>query len=297
MERKIEGKRKLARTQLSSIEECLLDSQLVVLKTYDRFFLKQLLSDYSEDDEGLPIFSSGRRFFDRERTTYERLSSNPSLAEYYPIYYGHISDQKKNEILIIERACGPLMNWNSSENQFCFYSKDFEGRCSETAFVTRTLKHMIECLMHLHHLHLAHLDIKPDNFLIFGDQVKLADFNTSRDIRRGQKMKKSYGNLLFAAPETLNCDQEGYDPFKADVWALGALFFIFLTGKMLFGNLENNNCEHSTSIYERKILEHQIDFESVQKEHRYLLTKMLERKPENRLSCQELLTYEVFNCN
>jgi len=40
------------------------------------------------------------------------------------------------------------------------------------------------------------------------------------------------GSKAYAAPEILQ--GRTYDPLKADVWALGVVIYIFITGKMPF---------------------------------------------------------------
>jgi len=40
------------------------------------------------------------------------------------------------------------------------------------------------------------------------------------------------GSKAYAAPEILQ--GRTYDPLKADVWALGVIMYIFITGKMPF---------------------------------------------------------------
>jgi len=40
------------------------------------------------------------------------------------------------------------------------------------------------------------------------------------------------GSKAYAAPEILQ--GRTYDPLKADVWALGVVMYIFITGKMPF---------------------------------------------------------------
>jgi len=40
------------------------------------------------------------------------------------------------------------------------------------------------------------------------------------------------GSKAYAAPEILQ--GRTYDPMKADVWALGVIMYIFITGKMPF---------------------------------------------------------------
>ena len=49
----------------------------------------------------------------------------------------------------------------------------------------------------------------------------------------GGDMSQTFcGSKAYAAPEILQ--GRTYDPMKADVWALGVIMYIFITGKMPF---------------------------------------------------------------
>jgi serine/threonine protein kinase len=85
-------------------------------------------------------------------------------------------------------------------------------------------------LAYIHGRRFAHLDIKPANILVdrFG-RPKLADFGISRGFSQEQASSQRAGTLGFIAPEMF-WSSRTYDPFKADVWALGITFFFLATG-------------------------------------------------------------------
>jgi serine/threonine protein kinase len=85
-------------------------------------------------------------------------------------------------------------------------------------------------LAYIHGQRFAHFDIKPANILIdrFG-RPKLADFGISRGFKEDQSSSQRAGTLAFVAPEIF-LSSRTYDPFKADIWALGITFFIIATG-------------------------------------------------------------------
>ena len=60
----------------------------------------------------------------------------------------------------------------------------------------------------------------------------------------GGDMSQTFcGSKAYAAPEILQ--GRTYDPMKADVWALGVIIYIFITGKMPFD--ETKVCPSLTS--------------------------------------------------
>lgn len=81
----------------------------------------------------------------------------------------------------------------------------------------------------IHAQRIAHRDIKPANLLLNDrGKVKVSDFGISAQVT-GQ-IHDFTGSLFFMAPEVLA--KTDYDPFAADVWALGITFFHMITGKL-----------------------------------------------------------------
>ncbi|CAN7985762.1 unnamed protein product, partial [Ixodes hexagonus] len=97
---------------------------------------------------------------------------------------------------------------------------------------------------YLHRHDIAHRDLKCENVLLSHEGiVKLTDFSFSRYCddpdHKGQKlMSDTYcGSEAYAAPEVLKGVR--YLPKKADMWSLGAMLFVMVTGALPFdeGNL------------------------------------------------------------
>ena len=90
-------------------------------------------------------------------------------------------------------------------------------------------------LSYMHRLNVAHRDLKLENLLLFekGAKIKLGDFGFVKDISSPSELSDTFcGSKAYAAPEILS--GQSYDPKKGDVWALGVVLYIILTGKMPF---------------------------------------------------------------
>jgi serine/threonine protein kinase len=89
----------------------------------------------------------------------------------------------------------------------------------------------------LHQSNIVHQDIKPDNILINGDQVKITDFGISAEITH--ERREIYnpdlieGTLPYMSPEQTGRINRAID-YRTDLYSLGVTFFEMLTGKRPF---------------------------------------------------------------
>uniref|UniRef100_A0A914H7B7 Non-specific serine/threonine protein kinase n=1 Tax=Globodera rostochiensis TaxID=31243 RepID=A0A914H7B7_GLORO len=93
---------------------------------------------------------------------------------------------------------------------------------------------ILRAVQHLHRLHIAHLDLKPENIILReqGEHfVKLIDFGLSRKLLPGSCVREMIGTPEFVAPEIIN-----FEPLQlaTDIWALGVVTFILLSGSSPF---------------------------------------------------------------
>ncbi len=70
--------------------------------------------------------------------------------------------------------------------------------------------------------------------------IKISDFGFSKNVSTClDELSQTYcGSKAYASPEILL--GQPYEPKKADVWALGVIFYIFLTGSMPFKEESDN---------------------------------------------------------
>lgn len=101
-------------------------------------------------------------------------------------------------------------------------------------------------IIYCHDIKIVHRDLKPQNIIIFKslNVVKLADFGFSKQYKTGEYLKTTCGSMPYTAPEILM--GELYDPKVSDVWSLGVILFIMLTGQVPFDHV--NQSEVLTSV-------------------------------------------------
>ncbi|GMF56863.1 unnamed protein product [Phytophthora fragariaefolia] len=141
-------------------------------------------------------------------------------------------------------------------------------------------------LSFLHAMGVAHRDLSLENVLLKDGQVKICDFGLSA--AADQFSSDLVGKFYYMAPEITQ--GAVYDPKAADVWSLGVLLFVMLTGSPLFAD------EHSRAPTLRvlnkygvgKILELWGLKDQFSKSTVSLLTSVLQVQPSHRLTAKEV---------
>ena len=154
-------------------------------------------------------------------------------------------------------------------------------------------------LCYLHEKEILHRDMKLENIMISeietdintGEEyfwIKIIDFGTAKIFERKKTEKEIIGSSYYIAPEFL---KQKYNE-KCDTWSVGVILYMTLTGTPPFDGQTDEEIIHHIKIGKynkssKRFLEHS-------KEVRDLVTSLLEKDIDRRLSAKEALKHEWF---
>lgn len=147
--------------------------------------------------------------------------------------------------------------------------------------------HILLAVEYLHKNKIAHHDIKPENILLdSNDNIKLTDFGISQQITPTSNTNFS-GSKMFMPPEVLE-KVEGYDPFLADVYSIGATFYSMSQGRYPFST--------NPKIFEDSILENRfIPLDKVDEKFEFMIRMMMNGTPSKRPCISQLIHHTLFS--
>ena len=167
-----------------------------------------------------------------EANTLRTLDSLPGSEKYLLRYFGHRVSSDKLKILL-ELGDG-----------------DFNGiLATQAPLSTERIAHywreMLEAVQFIHDANLVHTDLKPANFLVVKNRIKLIDFGIAQNIPKGTvhiSRDAIIGTPNYMAPEAIKIAKaKGRRVYKAgkasDVWSLGCILYQMVYGRPPFDKL------------------------------------------------------------
>merc|ERR1712130_329298 len=211
----------------------------------------------------------GRRGYDQEKTNHQKLSDLISSVN-RPIDCGTLGSIG---YLVFEQYDCDLFTLAFSE----------EGAKLPVTQVKMFFRQICKSVLLMHNCGVAHLDLKPENILVDKrrNQIAVCDFGAayipSDPLKRGRVRNLGLrGSERFVSPEVKN-NPEYYDPWAADIYALGVMLYALVTGYFPRRDSPSGN------YY---VLHNEVPFSC-----RSLLEGMLEPQPTNRLPIHKILRH------
>ncbi|PNI70676.1 SPEG isoform 4 [Pan troglodytes] len=137
------------------------------------------------------------------------------------------------------------------------------------------MRQVLEGIHYLHQSHVLHLDVKPENLLVWDgaageQQVRICDFGNAQELTPGEPQYCQYGTPEFVAPEIVN-----QSPVSGvtDIWPVGVVAFLCLTGISPF--VGENDRTTLMNIRNYNVAFEETTFLSLSREARGFLIKVL----------------------
>ena len=172
----------------------------------------------------------------------------------------------------------------------------------------RIMEKLLRGIAHCHANGVAHRDIKPENIMYAttdpDSEIKLIDFGLSSadsgELSRGGGKVTSSGRIIpkrrqslvgtpyYVAPEILT----GYYNFECDIWSLGVLLYILLSGYYPYGGVTTSDV--FDSIQNAELIFTKEKWGNVSEEAIDLIKQMLNRDEKTRISAVKCIDHKWF---
>ena len=153
---------------------------------------------------------------------------------------------------------------------------------------------MLRAIRYCHINGVVHRDIKLDNFIYATEgedaELKLIDFGFACKVSPGHEaMCERLGTLSYMAPELLSATAKNAYNSAVDVWSLGVVTFLLLSGKRPFHDTDRKRkmwlIKHSPLVFEGEV------WQRVSSEARDFVASLLQKDPSTRPSPRDALAH------
>lgn len=155
----------------------------------------------------------------------------------------------------------------------------------------QVVEKLFRAINHCHAHGVCHRDLKPENIMIGKNgELKIIDFGLSKlQLGAARELQTKVGSPFYVAPEILTSNSYGSE---VDVWSLGVIMHIMLSGLMPFGGDNTTDILHNVVKCEVDLSKPQ--FQAVSAEGKALLASIFTKQPAQRPSADSVLKHPWF---
>ncbi|XP_044728383.1 ovarian-specific serine/threonine-protein kinase Lok [Chrysoperla carnea] len=157
---------------------------------------------------------------------------------------------------------------------------------------------IILAVYYLHQQGITHRDLKPENILLSENRpdtiVKVSDFGLSKFVNEETVLTTVCGTPMYVAPEILLTKGRGSYTKQIDVWSLGVILYVTLSGHLPFSQ-DDPKLTLAEQITKGIYTFPYSCFKNVSNTAIDLIKKILVVDPTKRLTVEEILKHPWFN--
>ena len=206
-----------------------------------------------------------------------RSLDHPNIVKYFETY-----EEEHYIHIVMEYIPGDnLFKVITNKKYFKFTEKE----------ICQIMTCLLKAVLFLHHNNIVHRDIKPENILFSVpgdfDALKLIDFGLSKQ-NNSKNDKRRVGTPFYMAPEMI----KGNAVFESDIWSIGIILYVMVTGKQPFRARDKENVfkKISSGIYDSKSLNNC----NCSDELKDLIKKCLVKNYKKRINVETALKHNWF---
>ncbi|CAL8988606.1 unnamed protein product, partial [Prunus brigantina] len=208
------------------------------------------------------------------RRIVENVSPHPNVIDLYDVY------EDENGVHLVLELC-------SGGELFDRIVK--QERYSE-AGAAAVVRQIAQGLAALHKSNIVHRDLKPENCLFLNNtddsSLKIMDFGLSSVEEFTDPVVGLFGSIDYVSPEALS---QGQVTSKSDMWALGVILYILLSGYPPF--IAQSNRQKQQMIMAGEFSFYEKTWKGISLSAKQLISDLLKVDPDKRPSAQELLDH------
>jgi len=200
--------------------------------------------------------------------------TNPFIIKFFEAFYS-----EKSIVMITEYLDGGELFEKVVESELV------ESECCHY------ISQVCRALQYIHCKNIVHLDIKPENIVLTekgGKDIKIIDFGTALELQPGETVRAMVGTPEFVAPEVVQYEDISSE---TDIWSLGVLTFILLSGASPFlGDSDDDQLTLSNVTLAKYDFDYE-EFDEVSAEAKDFITRLLRRVPGSRMTAEKCLEH------